>query len=263
MKKLLLFTATITLLSSCGNEVEEITDPSTGTVLTRYEYYTDDNGQKVKDGEYTEWKKDGSLQKKENYKDGKLEGESIYYQSQDSVYFNYYKEGRKEGVCRLENGKGLVLSSFSYKNDALNGETVYNYLNGKPYIKAKYESGLPTGTWKYYDETGKETGTLTFNENYVPKELIGAWWIKDMRLTYFEFKEDGYVGYWAPFNKFSLEPFEQMSGNFTVGRHLRLQFGTQSHGKLFGFDIKSIGKKKIVLLNKGDGSEFILEKLEL
>lgn len=261
MKKLYLLAISIAILSSCGNEVEEITDPATGTVLTRYEYYTDDNGQKVKDGEYIEWKKDGTIQKKENYKDGKLDGESIYYQSVDSIYFNYFTSGKKDGICKLENSKGKVLSSFSYKNDLLTGETVYNYPNGKPYIKAKYDSELPTGIWKYYNETGKETGSLTFNENFVPKELIGAWAIKGERLSYFEFKEDGYVGYWAPFNDFLNEPFEQMSGHFTVGRYLKLKFGSKSHGKLIAYEIASIGKDKIVLRLIADEGEMILEKM--
>jgi hypothetical protein len=261
MKKLLLFSASVVLLSSCGNDVEEITDPSTGTVLTRYEYYSDENGQKVKDGEFIEWKKDGSIGRKENYKDGKLDGENLLYQSKDSIFFNYYKAGEKNGVCRLENQNGIVLSTYSYKDDFLTGATTYNYPSGKPYIKAQYDTGLPTGTWKYFNQVGKQTGTLTMNDNFIPNELVGKWWIVGEHLTFFEFKEDGYVGYWAPWNNYSNEPFEQMSGDFSVGRHLRLQFGNSSHGKLLGYDIMSIDKKEIVLRKISDGSEMTLEKM--
>lgn len=261
MKKLLLFTTSIVLLSSCGNDVEEITDPITGTVLTRYEYYSDDNGQKVKDGEFIEWKKDGSIQRKENYKDGKLDGENIYYHSKDSIFFNYYKAGEKNGLCRLENQKGIVLSTYSYENDFLNGASTYNYPSGKPYLKAKYDIELPTGTWKYFNQAGKQTGTLTFNDYFIPNELVGKWGIVGQNLTFFEFKEDGYVGYWAPWNSYSNKPFEQMSGDFLIGTHLILQFGNSSYGKRLDFDIISVDKKKIVLKNKSNDNEMTLEKM--
>lgn len=260
MKKIFLPVLLSVVLTSCGNDIEEITDPSTGTVLTRYEYYTDDNGQKVKDGEYVEWKKDGSILRKENYKDGKLEGENIFYQSKDSVFFNYYEAGERNGVCRLENQNGVVLSSYTYKNDLLWGTTTYNYASGKPYLKAQYEDGLPSGSWKYFNEAGKETGTLTFKDG-IPKEMVGEWWIVGERLAFFEFRDDGYVGYWAPFNDYTVEPFEQMSGIYMVGRHLKLNFGNSTHGKKFGYDIVSIDKKKIVLRNISNDSEMILEKM--
>lgn len=100
MKRKLTFTALVLtnlLLQSCGNEVEEIKDPITGKVLKKYEYYKDDNGQIVKDGESLEWDANGTLLLKEYFEDGKLNGESIVYHAPDSIYFNNYVNDLKEG----------------------------------------------------------------------------------------------------------------------------------------------------------------------
>jgi hypothetical protein len=261
MKRVIYTIATLMLLYSCGNETEEIKNPATGLLEKKFEYYLDDNGQKVKDGEYTEWNSNGDIRLKTLYKDGKKEGISTFYQSKDSIYISYYKDGFREGECRYENSNGVVLGLYNYKSGKLNGATTYNYPNGKPYLKAHYDQDLPTGTWKYFNLAGKQTGTLTMNDHFVPNELIGKWWIVGEYLTFFEFKKDGYVGYCAPLNSYSNEPFEQMSGDIKMGRDLTLQFGSSSHGKSMNFDIISVDKKKIVLRGISNEIEVTLEKM--
>lgn len=112
MKKLLLFTATVTLLSSCGNDVEEIKNPVTGLLEKKYEYYLDDNGQKVMDGEYTEWNSDGSVSIKKSHVDGKLNGEFTYYKSKDVIYFGNHENDKLNGVVRQEDSKGNVIEEY-------------------------------------------------------------------------------------------------------------------------------------------------------
>lgn len=249
------------ILSSCGNDVEEIKDPSTGTVLKRYEYYTDDNGQKVKDGEYTEWFADGSLKLQENYEDGKKEGECKVYQGKDSIYINIYQNGKRNGICSLESSNGTILATYTYKDNKQNGETVYNYANGKPYCKANYINDIPQGKWTYFDEKGKKTGQLTLDSG-IPKELIGIWEVQGLQMTYFTFNDEMITSVWEPYNKYALEPFESMRGHYSFGRYLLMRFGAGAFTKGFDFEIKSIEKDKLVLWNTGTEEEWVMNRVK-
>lgn len=261
MKQLFSSLLLMTLLASCGNDVEEIKDPSTGIVLKRYEYYTDDNGQKIKDGVYTEWRANGSMRLQENYVDGKREGESKVYHGKDSIYINVYKNDERNGICRLENTSGTVLGTYSYKDDLLHGETVYNFENGKPYLKANYALSIPEGTWTYYDEKGKETAQLTL-EMGIPQELLGVWEVEGMRMTYFTFNDEMITTIWEPYNKFATKPYESMKGQYAFGRYLIMKFGGGAFTKGFDFEIRSLEKDKLVLKNTGTGEDWVLNKVE-
>ena len=261
MKKLLLFTATVTLLSSCGNDVEEIKNPVTGLLEKKYEYYLDDNGQKVMDGEYTEWNSDGSVSIKKSHVDGKLNGEFTYYKSKDVIYFGNHENDKLNGVVRQEDSKGNVIESLTYKNGELNGPSTYNFPNGKLDIQGNYINNLPSGTWKYYDKSGKQLHSLTFNEG-VPNELCGIWEIGGQRLSYFILKEDGAVSYLAPWNAYSFEPFEQMSGVYIVGKNLTFNFGNEYSPTVFSYEILSIEKNKIELLDLSSKKNVVLNRSE-
>lgn len=219
--KITSFALVCLLINSCGNEVEEIKDPITGKVLKKYEYYKDDNGQIVKDGESLEWDGNGTLLLKQNFEDGKLNGESIVYHTQDSIYFNNYVDDKKEGECRLENAKGVVLSKYNYKNDILTGEQLYNYASGKLMLKAHFDDHLPVRTWNYFSENGKPAGIITFKDG-ICQELIGKWKIKGEKEHYFEFFKDGTYSESFPLFRYSQNATEFTRGSVFVGNRIRL-----------------------------------------
>lgn len=260
MKRKLTFTTLVLtnlLLQSCGNEVEEIKDPITGKVLKKYEYYKDDNGQIVKDGESLEWDAKGTLLLKENYEDGKLNGESIVYHAPDSIYFNNYVNNLKEGECRLENSKGIILSKYNYKNDILTGEQIYNYASGKLMLKAHFDGPIPVKTWKYFSENGKPAGTITFKDG-ICQELIGKWKIKGEKEHYFEFYKDGTYSESFPLFRYSQNATEFTRGSVFVGNRIRLV----SNGGLIlnEFLVKNIQKNQLDLLTE-EMAELSMERV--
>lgn len=253
--KIILIGALAGLLTSCGNSVEEIKDPLTGKLTKRYEYYKDGSGQVVYDGEYTEWYKNGNIRLHQNYKNGKRSGESIFYQSKDSIYFNNFDNDQRNSVCRLENAAGVVLGTYIYKNDKLSGITTYCFPNGEKYLEATYMLGFPSGEWKYFDEKGKNVGKLTASGG-LPNELLGRWNLEGSRLTSFEFRKDGTMSLFEPFNKYATEPFESMIGKFEFGRQLTFYLGRDE----IPFDIVSVQPKIVVLKGANSGEIFTLTK---
>lgn len=262
MKQLTAILSLALIFASCGNAIEEITDPSTGTVLKRFEYYIDDNGQKIKDGSYTEWYINGNLKSKKNYVDGLLEGPSSFYNiGGDTISHFQFKEDKMNGLSRVETKDGQLIKTVNYEYGDLNGEVVYYYSNGQVNVKGEYLVSIPEGKWEYFDEKGKKIGELNV-ELGVAQELIGKWDIEGMRLTSFEFNEDGEVSLWQPYNSYFREPYESKKGICVPGEVLVFVFGTGPFGENWAFDIKSIKEDQIILTTGDkDKKEWILNKV--
>lgn len=259
MKVIVYLIPTILILFSCGNEEEIITDPSSGKIIKKYGYYSDDNGQKIIDGEYVEWYPSGDLKLKEMFEDGKRNGLSIFYQTKDSICYNYYENEVRNGECRLENSKGIVLSTYNYKDGLLNGKSLYNFSNGKKQIESEYENGIPTGLWRYFNLDGNEIAKIEFNTG-IPKQIIGKWEVEGMRLTSYEFKEDGTISVFEPYNKFANTPFESMKGYYSMGRLLNLKFGAGNMTRGISFEIESLSKSMLTLRATHTGELWVLKK---
>lgn len=117
---------------------------------------------------------DGSLVMKENYKKGKLDGESIlYYPGKEQVAeITHYKEGLKEGPYIKYFPDGKIMTKGNYKNDKLDGDFSVYYDNGNTEIKGKYKNGIQVGNWQYFDEEGNALSEEAYKKqkNYQPEE---------------------------------------------------------------------------------------------
>lgn len=249
MKSLIAFSP-ILLLFSCSNEIEEITDPITGVVLKKYEYYNDDSGQKIKDGTYTEWNSDGSIKWTCNYEDGKLEGEEIVYIKGDSIIYNNYKNDLKEGRCRIEY-KGIITRDLNYSEGKLNGKQQYFYPDGKLNIEGFMKDNITSDTWKHYNQKGHNIATFTYNENGTPNELIGKWTQEndEGKEVYYLFNEKGIGEFHSPLFKYSKDPVLQLEGFYQLGTNLVLQDGVN----IISMKILTFEKNRMkVIYNDGD-----------
>ena len=92
--------------------------------LLRIEQY-DTNG--LQQGELLVYFKDNTLAEKSNYKDGKLNGKSVWY-----------------------NENGIPIKEFIFENDELHGLSKYFSNNGDLLIEGLYRRGKKHGIWKYY-----------------------------------------------------------------------------------------------------------------
>lgn len=246
MKKLLYACSFLTLLG-CGNEVEEITNPTTGTVLKRYEYYFDENGQKVKDGTYTEWNQDGTMKWTCIYKDGKQHGEEKVYLKSDSIIHNNFKDGERDGISQIIY-KDVIIRKLNYSKGLLEGKQLYYYPNGKLKTEGYTKNNLTTNVWKHYDSNGKLVATFNYNDFHIPKELIGKWVQQTNNGTqvYYEFDETGSAKFYGPMFRYQKNATLLMSGLLLIGAKFHVTDG----GKEIIMDIVSLEKDKLVLENQ-------------
>ena len=243
-------------LFSCGNSTEVIEDPQTGVVLKKYDYYLDDNGQKVIDGEFKQWSKSGELIEELIYKDGKVDGEQIVYEGKDLIYYNTYKNGVRTGISKLLNSKGVLISEFIYKDDLLSGPTIHYTQEGVKYLEAEYKIGLPSGVWHYYNEEGEEVGVFEFDV-FTPKNLLGKWKIKDKKNTYFEFKNDGSMSLLES-NRYTRRPFATMVGRYIISNKLDFIYKSGGGEKIISFIIKSIKEDEIEMVTEATDELYVL-----
>lgn len=244
-KNLLLFFFSI-LFYSCSNKTEEISDPKTGTVLKKYEYYLDENGQKVKDGISSEWYPDGNLRLTENYKNGKREGESIFYKSQDTIHVNNYENDKLNGKCILKNSRDDVLSLYHYSNGQLYGKVQYNYPNGKKHIVGEFTNNLQTGQWNYFDKYGKKVAILNFKDG-ISIQTLGKWLIDNNPSSYFIFREDGTYGMYEPYNKYSTNSTESIGGNYSVGNGFSMSVIMDLQKGIVRYNIEYFDENNMIL----------------
>jgi|SRR5690554_2186975 len=256
--KNIFYLATISILFSCGNNVEEIKDPTSGVVLIKYEYYTDDLGQKIKDGKYTEWNRDGSLKLDCEYTDGKKEGSEIYFATKDSVIHNTYVAGERSGAC-LTIVDGVTIQELNFLDGKLNGKQRFYYHNGKLKSEGSMVDYRAVNNWKYYSPEHDHITELNFNENGISKELIGKWSLqrKDGKEEFMLLDKSGAFEYHSPLFKYDRKAIKQLSGVVLFGSQLVL--GTR--GGNLTYDIRYLYGDTLSLIDKkGIENLFVKDK---
>lgn len=261
-RNLILFTVATTLfLTSCGNDIEEIKNPSTGKLLKRYEYYTDDSGQKVKDGEYIEWDASGNKIAELHYQDDSLHGTCVYYNEDGSTGSYNYNLGELDGEQSLKAKNGSWVFQENYNNGKLDGIQTYYHLSGKKQCSGSFSSGKQTGKWNYFDDKGKPAFTLDFNKG-VCKQLTGTWVSEDDGVITFVFGKDGSFVLKAPLFRYSKNAVVQGKGIYSLTRMLVLT--DTDHGNEWEYELFSIDANQLILINPNaevEGAIFELRKL--
>ena len=122
---------------------------------------------KLKEGEWRYYL-ENRLTLIENFKDGKKEGVTIVYSKSGMIIEEIpYKEGKITGIRRnfLEDGK--IYSEISYKDDLEDGYYKLFEGNEKPVADGFYVAGKKDGEWNFYDEKGKITETLKYQNGFL------------------------------------------------------------------------------------------------
>lgn len=134
-------------------------------VGAHYEWY--DTGEVY---DITNWETDLYFNSKTFYKSGKIKSTAVNGNRENAVYTSYYENGQIEtlydqlaGIDKTYYQSGQVKSLRSIKKRSY---TEW-YQNGKTKVTGTLdESGLGrVGKWKYYDEKGKLTRELFYDEN--------------------------------------------------------------------------------------------------
>lgn len=232
------------LIASCGKEVEEIKNPSTGKLLKRYEYYTDDSGQKIKDGEYVEWDAAGKKIAELHYQADSLHGSCVFYAENGQIHTNNYNNGKRDGQQETKLPNGVILSRENFSNGVLDGKQQYFSVTGKKLRESYFKNGKPTGKWTYY-EKGKKFFALDF-KNGVCQQLTGRWNITEERATSMVFGKDGSFQLYAPyFDRFG-EPVLRVDGTYLIDHQLH---AIHKNGMSLDYELFYASKDTLILID--------------
>ncbi len=143
---------------------------------TTYDYYYTKDSAKVY-----------YLKSRELFLNGKMEGESYYYDKSGYLKYQYaYKNGIKNGAAREFNKDSLVITLFKYYNgyqiesEKINrhnkerqkhGKWIDFYSNGNPHHEYTYFNGILHGIYREYNLSGKKTVERRYvnGEIFIPK----------------------------------------------------------------------------------------------
>lgn len=209
----------VLIFASCSNEVEIITNPKNGKLLLKYEYYLDDSGQKIKDGEYFKWSDNGDLEEEAYFEDNQFQGiRKLYFYDRSFIVWNY-DNGLKSGESTVHSNDGSIIRLFQYKDDLLEGKQIFYRSKDKPQLLAYYEKGISQGKWEYFNGNGKMIGTLNF-ENGICQELIGEWTVESKPGHKYILNNDGKLIHHKPQSWFSPVSDNYEEGTWKMGEKL-------------------------------------------
>lgn len=98
-------------------------------------------------GERFVYYENGQIAEKQNYKDGKLDGVSLWYSE-----------------------RNVVLKAFIYVDGELHGFSKFYNPKGEIIVEGRYKRGKKDGVWKYYENgTIKEEKDFTYKPKYIKK----------------------------------------------------------------------------------------------
>ena len=158
-------------------EVEAVVNFSNNGKVTRSKMYHR-SGYMMAQGKYVDQKKDsvwvyyddrGLISYQEEYEDGKLDGQKVYfYQPRDGklyvAKYEYYKDGLKHGEFKEYHPNTKLKAEGQYKDGNLDGRITYYYDDGKIKKVLYYKYAVPHGLWAFYDEKGQIIGTKMYWE---------------------------------------------------------------------------------------------------
>ena len=114
-------------------------------------------------------KSDELLVSKDNYKDGKMHGESIsYYPIGNIAEIINYNNGQKQGAWKKYFQDASIQLEGNYFDDEIDGKFDLYYPGGILKTTGGYKKSLKQGDFKYYSSSGK----LEKIENYVNGKLV-------------------------------------------------------------------------------------------
>jgi len=126
---------------------------------TRYERqiarYSDDHY--VSDGFYREFYPNGEKFVEGQYKDGRQEGQWIYYHDNGKVQRTVnYTNGQPDGSWEVFNAEGAVVAKRGYKDGKRDGTWIaYDATGKQPLREEVYSSGKANGVWKVWFPSGQ------------------------------------------------------------------------------------------------------------
>ena len=130
---------------------------------------------KVKDGKWLYYNNSGKLIAEDYYKNGKKNGVSKLYSSQDGTLLKEepWENDVLHGEYREYYTTGQLRLKWNYKKGKIDGQYESYYVNGLVWNKGQYVAGLRHGIWICYNREGNELKVEEFDKQKVKRTVLG------------------------------------------------------------------------------------------
>lgn len=119
-----------------------------------------------KEGEWRYYSKEnGKLLLVEENKEGKVNGKSTLYNTQNERVAEeaWYVDGKRNGSAKQYYDSGILMMECQYSNDLLEGPSKTYYPSGALKEEGAFSRGNKTGVWKTYNEDGDVISTESYS----------------------------------------------------------------------------------------------------
>lgn len=153
-----------------GNEAELRHMLKRGGVVVEYDYYTDEEGDEVKHGEYRRYYLNGEMQELITYAHGRKHGRFVYYHEADAKKVEgHYRHGQLHGEIRRYYSSGQLRREATFREGTLQGPFTTYYRNGQVHEEGAYRDGRRHGAYTEH----RRDGTLLMTGTYRAGRLSG------------------------------------------------------------------------------------------
>ena len=102
----------------------------------------------------TSWHWNGNKSTETTYRDAKIMSRTEWYKNGTMEVRNSYLNGKLDGISTQWNPLGVKVNEITYKNGEKNGPATYWYANGRVDMIGNYKNDLHDGFWLYLKEDG-------------------------------------------------------------------------------------------------------------
>lgn len=151
----------------------------------RAEMYTNFPGNFPKDGEFAQWKDNGTLIAQLMFKNGRKHGEcKWYYENGQLEKYRIYVNGKEEGEAIEWYKNGQMREKCLFVDGKMHGELITWYENGQKQTHVLYNNGELEGKYEIWYDSGQMSSRAYYKQFNLEGEYI-TWYINgQMREKY-------------------------------------------------------------------------------
>ena len=124
-----------------------------------------------KDSVWNYYDEEGSLRKKENFDQGKLNGEQItYFPNGQGAEKANYSNGKLHGEQKTWFPSSLLRSEAIFADDNAHGKMIHYFPSGKKELEGNMLNGRRDGTWIHFNNDGNIHLFLVYKQGELVKE---------------------------------------------------------------------------------------------
>jgi len=92
-----------------------------------------------------------------------LNGPQVLHLPDGSTLKGSLREGVRQGIWRSFSPEGRLLSQTEYRDGRPHGPVVVFHTNGAVRYLGQHRDGVPTGEWRFHDESGALARTVAYD----------------------------------------------------------------------------------------------------